>query len=97
MSTANLYKFRIFLRPGVQQMSKRRKTVCGGGVCRPRGELLVPGNYEKEDSSIDHVLDVAHEDHGDLGAGSAALRVEDRLRAAHRAADNAGRIRPCER
>ena len=43
------------------------------------------------------MLDVAHEDHGDLGAGSAALGVEDRLRAAHRAADEAGCIGPRER
>ena len=43
------------------------------------------------------MLDVAHEDHGDLGAGGAALGVEDRLRAAHRAADKAGCIGPRER
>lgn len=42
MSTANFHKFRIFLRPGVQQMSKRQaQKVRGGGICRPRREIAV--------------------------------------------------------
>ena len=35
------------------------------------------------------MLSVASEDHGDLRAGSAALRVEDRLSVAHGAVDEA--------
>ena len=42
MSTANFHKFRIFLRPGVQQMPTRlAKNVRGGGIGRPRREIAV--------------------------------------------------------
>ena len=54
MSTANFHKFRIFLRPGVQQMPKRQaQKVRGGGICRPRREIAVLGERdEKEDQAL---------------------------------------------
>ena len=43
MSTANFHKFRIFLRPGVQQMPKRQAQKVGGGgpPPPPRREIAV--------------------------------------------------------
>lgn len=41
MSTANFHKFRIFLRPGVQQMPKRQaQKVRGAAYAAPVGKLL---------------------------------------------------------
>ena len=48
MSTANLYKIRIFLCRSVQQMSKKRQEKrAGAAFADPAGELPVPGYMKR--------------------------------------------------
>ena len=65
------------------------KSARGRHMPPPPGNCCAVREISKRGSGVDHVLGVASEDHGDLRAGSAALRVEDRRAVAHGAVDEA--------